>query len=73
MAHNGDHAGGMGGPVRALVFTAPGQVELLDVPEPDPAPGEVLVEVRAAGICGSGVTTAGRDHVLRHCRGFKSA
>jgi len=39
--------------VKALVFTAPGQVELLDVPEPDPAPGEVLVEVRAAGICGS--------------------
>jgi threonine dehydrogenase-like Zn-dependent dehydrogenase len=43
----------MGGPVKALVFTAPGQVELLDVPEPDPAPGEALVEVRAAGICGS--------------------
>ena len=42
-----------GGPVRALVFTAPGTVELLDVPEPDPAPGEVVVEVRAAGICGS--------------------
>jgi threonine dehydrogenase-like Zn-dependent dehydrogenase len=39
--------------VKALVFTAPGQVELLDVPEPDPAPGEVVVEVRAAGICGS--------------------
>jgi threonine dehydrogenase-like Zn-dependent dehydrogenase len=39
--------------VRALVFTAPGTVELLDVPEPEPAPGEVLVEVRAAGICGS--------------------
>jgi threonine dehydrogenase-like Zn-dependent dehydrogenase len=43
----------MGCPVKALVFTAPGQVELLDVPEPDPAPGEALVEVRAAGICGS--------------------
>ena len=40
----------MGCPVKALVFTAPGQVELLDVPEPDPAPGEALVEVRAAGI-----------------------
>jgi threonine dehydrogenase-like Zn-dependent dehydrogenase len=39
--------------VKALVFTAPGRVELLDVSEPDPAPGEVLVEVRAAGICGS--------------------
>ena len=39
--------------MRALVFTAPGTVELLDVPEPDPAPGDVLVQVRVAGICGS--------------------
>jgi len=39
--------------VKALVFTGPGTVELLDVPEPDPAPGDVLVQVRAAGICGS--------------------
>ena len=39
--------------MKALVFTAPGKVELLDVPEPEPAPGEMLVEVRAAGICGS--------------------
>jgi len=46
--------------VKALVFTAPGQVELLDVPEPDPAPGEALVEVRAAGICGSDLHGARR-------------
>jgi threonine dehydrogenase-like Zn-dependent dehydrogenase len=39
--------------VKALVFTAPGTLELLDVPEPEPGPGEVLVQVRAAGICGS--------------------
>ncbi len=39
--------------MKALVFTAPGTVELLDVPEPDPAPGDVLIQVRAAGICGS--------------------
>jgi threonine dehydrogenase-like Zn-dependent dehydrogenase len=39
--------------MRALVFTAPGTVEVLDVPEPEPGPGEVLVQVRAAGICGS--------------------
>jgi threonine dehydrogenase-like Zn-dependent dehydrogenase len=39
--------------VKALVFTGPGTLEMLDVPEPDPAPGEVLVQVRAAGICGS--------------------
>jgi threonine dehydrogenase-like Zn-dependent dehydrogenase len=43
----------VGGPVKALVFTAPGTVELLDVPEPDPAPGEAVVQVRVAGICGS--------------------
>ena len=39
--------------MKALVFTGPGTLEVLDVPEPDPAPGEVLVHVRAAGICGS--------------------
>ena len=39
--------------MKALVFTAPGTVELLDVPEPDPAPGETVVQVRVAGICGS--------------------
>jgi threonine dehydrogenase-like Zn-dependent dehydrogenase len=39
--------------VKALVFTAPGVLELLDVPEPEPGPGEVVVQVRAAGICGS--------------------
>ena len=39
--------------MRALVFTGPGSVELCDVPEPDPGPGEILVNVHAAGICGS--------------------
>jgi threonine dehydrogenase-like Zn-dependent dehydrogenase len=39
--------------VKALVLTAPGTVELLDVPEPDPAPGDVMIQVRAVGICGS--------------------
>ena len=46
----------MGGPVKALVFTAPGQVELLDVPEPDPAPGEALHRGEAGAAGG------------RHCR-----
>ena len=39
--------------MRALVFTAPGVVELQDVADPEPGPGETLVAVRAAGICGS--------------------
>lgn len=32
-----------------------GEVELREVPEPAPGPGEVLLEVRAAGVCGSDI------------------
>lgn len=39
--------------MRAIAYTAPGSLELLDRPEPRPAPGEVLVAVAAAGICGT--------------------
>ncbi|WP_214105731.1 zinc-dependent alcohol dehydrogenase [Acrocarpospora catenulata] len=39
--------------MRALVFTRPSTVELLEVADPRPADGEVLVKVRAVGICGS--------------------
>lgn len=39
--------------MQALVFTGPGMMEMLDMPEPDVADGEVLVHVRSAGICGS--------------------
>jgi L-iditol 2-dehydrogenase len=41
--------------VKALVFEAPWRMALLERPEPEPGPGEVLVAVRAAGICGSDV------------------
>lgn len=39
--------------MKALVFTGPGVVELVDVPEPEVHDGETLVHVRSAGICGS--------------------
>jgi L-iditol 2-dehydrogenase len=39
--------------MRALLVTRPGSVAVTDVPEPVPGPGEVLVSVAAAGICGS--------------------
>ena len=39
--------------MRALVVGGPGRAAVTDVPEPVPGPGEVLVEVAAAGICGS--------------------
>jgi threonine dehydrogenase-like Zn-dependent dehydrogenase len=39
--------------MQALVVDGPGVSAVRQVPEPVPGPGEVLVEVAAAGICGS--------------------
>lgn len=43
--------------MKALVKTAagPGHVELIDVPEPEPSPHQVKLEVAACGICGTDV------------------
>jgi 2-desacetyl-2-hydroxyethyl bacteriochlorophyllide A dehydrogenase len=41
--------------MRALVVERPGAAELQHVPRPEPGPGEVLIRVGAAGICGSDV------------------
>jgi (R,R)-butanediol dehydrogenase / meso-butanediol dehydrogenase / diacetyl reductase len=42
-------------PVKAAMHTAPGVLELQEVPEPVPGPGEVKIRVEYAGICGSDV------------------
>ncbi len=39
--------------MRALVYTAPGEIALAERPEPVPAEGEALVAIEAVGICGS--------------------
>jgi threonine dehydrogenase-like Zn-dependent dehydrogenase len=39
--------------VKALVWYGKGDVRFEDAPEPEPAPGETLLEVELAGICGS--------------------
>ncbi len=41
--------------VRAVRLERPGLAELVELPHPAPAPGEVVVRVAAAGICGSDV------------------
>jgi len=41
--------------MKALVLTRYNHFELQDVPDPRPGPEEVLVEVKACGICGSDV------------------
>ncbi len=43
--------------MRAAIYTGPGDVRIEDYPLPGaPAPGELLVRVRACGVCGSDVT-----------------
>lgn len=41
--------------MRALLLTAPNELRLEDVPRPVPQTGEILLRVRACGICGSDV------------------
>jgi L-iditol 2-dehydrogenase len=42
--------------MQAAYFVEKGRVEIRDVPKPIPGPGEVLVEMKAVGICGSDMT-----------------
>jgi threonine dehydrogenase-like Zn-dependent dehydrogenase len=39
--------------MQGLVFTGNRQVELRSFPDPTPGPGEVVLEIRASGMCGS--------------------
>ncbi len=39
--------------MQAMVYTAPLELQLLEVDDPKPGPGEVLVAVDSVGICGS--------------------
>ena len=37
--------------MKAVLFTAKNTVQFTDLPDPNPGPGEVVVEVKASGIC----------------------
>ncbi len=39
--------------MRALVISGPGEAEVRDVAAPEPRPGEVVVDVERAGVCGT--------------------
>jgi threonine dehydrogenase-like Zn-dependent dehydrogenase len=39
--------------VRAFVITGPGQAEVHDIDPPEPGPGQVVVNVERAGVCGT--------------------
>jgi L-iditol 2-dehydrogenase len=48
--------------VRALVCEEPGTPSLVEVPVPEPGPGDVLVRVGAALTCGTDFKIARRGH-----------
>ncbi|QHE73225.1 zinc-binding dehydrogenase [Rhodococcus sp. WAY2] len=55
--------------MKAWMFHGPGtQLELVDVPDPTPAPGEVVVDLKAAGLCHSDVGIT--DGTLTEVLGF---
>jgi len=39
--------------MRAVVFPGERKVQFLDFPDPTPGPGEVVIEIKASGMCGS--------------------
>jgi 2-desacetyl-2-hydroxyethyl bacteriochlorophyllide A dehydrogenase len=44
------------GTMRALVYTAPGQVEMQEQPRPSAAPGDEEIAIQVAGVCGSDIS-----------------
>lgn len=48
--------------MRAALVAAPGVVELVELPDPVPAPGEVVVEVAAVGLCGTDLHLLAGEH-----------
>lgn len=43
--------------MRGAVYHGPGDIRIEEVPEPEPGPGELLIEVSRNGICGSDLHT----------------
>ena len=39
--------------MRGVVFTGGREIELMNFPDPTPGPDEVVIEMKASGMCGS--------------------
>lgn len=54
----------MTGAMRACFLTAPGQIEIREVPVPAPSDGELLLQVKAALTCGTDLKAFHRGHPM---------
>ena len=52
--------------MKGVVFPGSRKVEFVDFPDPTPCPGEVVLEIKASGMCGSDL------HFYRAAEGAKS-
>ncbi len=63
--------------MRALIFEGPGRLRLADIERPEPGPGEVIVRVRRAALCGTDLRivagTKTRDVRTGHPIGHEAA
>lgn len=53
--------------MKAVVKTRiePGNVELIDMPEPTPGPGQVVIQVHNAGVCGTDIHIYKSEYVIK--------
>ena len=58
--------------MKALVYTAPERMEIQQIPDPEPREGEVLLQVSAAGVCGSVKVIEGRGYRADGSIGFNA-
>lgn len=48
--------------MKAVICETPGRLAMIDRPQPEPAPGEVLVHIRRIGVCGTDFHIFGGKH-----------
>src|SRR5262245_22567440 len=56
--------------MKALLLTGPRQLSLESMPDPTPAPGDAVVRVDFAGICGTDVELYVNEHLLHYKMGY---
>ena len=50
--------------MEAILLKQPGQIELVDLPDEDPGPGEVKLRIEACSVCGSDLEGFHGQHPL---------